>query len=82
MDIGESLVGAYMRQVRECDTVAYDTFLRSGPGEIDVIGVKLGDGDTPPKVYLADVATHLDGLNYGGYETSVKKIRAKLAAGP
>jgi len=80
VDIGESLVGAYMRQVRECDTVAYNTFLRSGQGEIDVIGVKLGDGDAPPRVYLAEVATHLDGLHYkGGYAASADKITAKLA---
>ena len=80
MDIGENLVGAYMRQVRGCHTVAYNTFLPWGQGEIDVIGVALADGDARPRVYLAEVATHLDGLNYGSYGKSASKIQTKLAA--
>lgn len=52
-----------MRQVRGCHTVAYNTFLPWGQGEIDVIGVAIGDGDAPPMVFLAEVAAHLDGLN-------------------
>jgi hypothetical protein len=80
MDIGENLVGAYMRQVRDCHTVAYNTFLPWGQGEIDVIGVALAAGVTRPRVYLAEVATHLDGLNYGGYDKSLSKIKAKLKA--
>ena len=69
-----------MRQVRGCHTVAYNTFLPWGQGEIDVIGVAVADGDARPKVYLAEVATHLDGLNYGGYAASARKIKAKLTA--
>jgi hypothetical protein len=39
MDVGESLVGAYMHQVRGCHTVAYNTFLPTGQGELDVVVV-------------------------------------------
>ena len=39
MDVGESLVGAYMRQVRGCHTVAFNTLLPQGQGELDVVGV-------------------------------------------
>jgi hypothetical protein len=66
-DMGENLVGAYMRQVRGCRTVAFNTFLPWGQGEIDVIGVKSGE---PVQVWLAGVAVHLDSLNYGGYQST------------
>ena len=36
MDIGESLVGAYMRQVRDCHSVAFNTHV-SHQAELDVI---------------------------------------------
>ncbi len=37
MDIGESIVGASMRCIRECEVVVYSTFLRDRQGEIDVV---------------------------------------------
>ena len=43
MDVGESVVGAYMRQVRGCHTVAFNTRLPQGQGELDVVGVANGD---------------------------------------
>jgi hypothetical protein len=62
VDIGESLVGAYMRQVRGCHMVAFDTFLPNSQGEIDVIGVANAlDG---VKVWVAEVAIHLNSLDY------------------
>lgn len=63
MDIGESLVGAYMRQVRGCHTVAFNTRLQQ-QGELDVVGV--ANGAYGAEVWLAEVAIHLDGLNYAG----------------
>jgi hypothetical protein len=78
MDVGESLVGAYMRQIRGCHTVAFNTFLPTGQGELDVVGV----ANTPDgvEVWMAEVAIHLDGLNYGGYAKSVAKVASKVAA--
>lgn len=77
MDIGESLVGSYMRQVRGCHSVAFNTHV-SHQAELDVIGVSNGSGGV--RVWLAEVAVHLEGLNYGGYETTAKKVAQKIAA--
>lgn len=78
MDMGESLVGAYMRQVRGCHTVAYNTFLPWGQGELDVIGVATGADEGSVQVWLAEVAVHLDGLNYGSYQITAKKVATKV----
>jgi hypothetical protein len=80
MDIGESLVGSYMRQVRDCYSVTFNTYLPTSQGEIDVIGVRLSEDGTRPKVYLAEVATHLDVLNYNGYAATVTKVQTKMAS--
>ena len=79
MDIGESLVGAYMRQVRGCHTVAFNTHLPQ-QGELDVVGV--ANGAHGAEVWLAEVAIHLDGLNYGGGTNlqTVDKVAQKVAA--
>jgi hypothetical protein len=75
MEIGESLVGAYMRHVRGCHTVACNAFLPDRQGEIDVIAIA-GSGERQ-KVWLAEVAIHIDGLNYGDADT-VEKVRQKV----
>jgi hypothetical protein len=47
-----------------------------GQGEVDVIGLKLGQ---PRFVWLCEVITHLRGTLYGqGYEGTVARIRAKV----
>lgn len=74
LDIGESLVGSYLRYVEGCDFVVYET-RGAGQGEIDVIGMRLQDR----KVWLCEVAIHLAGLEYGsGYAGSRDKVRQKL----
>ena len=78
MDVGESLVGAYMRQVRSCHTVAFNIFLPQGQGELDVVGVANAPGGV--EVWMAEVAIHLDSLNYGGYSKTVDKVSTKVAA--
>jgi hypothetical protein len=78
VDVGESLVGAYMRQVRGCHMVAFNTFLPNSQGEIDVIAVaNAADG---VKVWVAEVAIHLNSLDYGGYGVTVEKVASKVAA--
>lgn len=75
MDIGESLVGAYFRHERQCHTVAFNQFLPGKQGEIDVIGIS-GEG-VDQHVWLAEVAVHLDDLNYGGYSQTVTKVATR-----
>lgn len=75
MEIGESLVGSYMRQVHGCHSIAYNTHT-SRQAELDVIGV--ADSPEGVHVWLAEVAVHLDGLNYGGYQRTVAKIGQKV----
>lgn len=75
-DIGEDLVGAYLRRVEHCDLVAFNTRTGKGQAEIDVIGVRLEQGG-PRHVWFCEVSTHTSGLGgYGG--DPVKKLTTKL----
>ena len=49
-DIGQNLVGAYLRYIEQCDFVVHNTFLDHEQGELDVIGMKLG---AEPDIILA-----------------------------
>jgi hypothetical protein len=81
MEIGESLVGACMRQVRGCHTVAFNVRLPTGQGELDVVGV--ANGADGAEVWMAEVAIHLDSLNYGGGNLqTVDKVAQKVAGLP
>lgn len=75
LDMGESLVGAYLRYGEECDFVVYGT-QTEGQGEIDVIGFQVEQR----RVWLCEVATHLDGLLYGsgGTAGTLAKVRQKV----
>ena len=49
MDVGESLVGAYLRQIKECHTIAFNQFLPGKQGGgwfitllLGVVGAMLG----------------------------------------
>lgn len=65
-EMGELVVGAYLKEVLGCDFVDYNVRPpgggRAGQHEFDVLGLHLDDGTA----YLCEVATHLDGMNYGG----------------
>jgi hypothetical protein len=74
-DMGESLVGSYLRYVKKCEFVLFNTYLAEGQGEVDVIGIRLG---SPRDIYFAEVTTHIEGMSYGGNEATVRKIRDKL----
>lgn len=55
--MGESLVGSYMRYIRECEVLVYNTFLQGQQGELDIIAVK-----TDPRcVWFCEVTTHITG---------------------
>lgn len=65
-EMGEYVVGAWLREIAACDFVDYNVRPpvggREGQVEFDVLGLDF-KADT---AYLCEVATHLDGLNYGG----------------
>lgn len=73
IDIGEDLVGAYLRFVQRCDLVAFNTRTGKGQAEIDVIGVGLEQGG-PGTVWFCEASTHTGGL--GG--DPVTKLATKL----
>jgi hypothetical protein len=73
-DMGESIVGAYMRYVRKCDFVLFNSYLPDEQGEIDVIGLR----SSPACAYVAEVTTHLGGMTYGGPGGTIAKVGAKL----
>ena len=64
-EMGEYLVGAYLKQIEKCDVVDYNVRPPGGglPGlsEFDVIGIKFHD----KVAFMCEVTTHLHGLNSG-----------------
>ena len=78
-EIGEYCVGAYLSEVRQCNLVEYNVHPKGGGipglGELDIVGVRFDAGEA----YLCEVATHLQGLEYGrGYDDSAARIRLKF----
>ena len=77
-EMGEYLVGAYLKIVLGCGVVDYNARPPggglSGLGELDVIGFDFRNR----KVYLCEVTTHLDRLQIGkGKGSTVAKLTAK-----
>jgi hypothetical protein len=73
-DLGESLVGAYMRHIVKCEVVIYNSFFSDRQGEIDVVAVKPQEGRRRRLVYVCEVTTHIGGMA----RATVPKIPAKL----
>ncbi len=73
-DLGESLVGAYMRHVEQCSIVLYNSFFVGQQGEVDVVAVKPRGPGEQRLVYLCEVTTHIGAMA----TTTVKKVPAKL----
>ena len=77
-EMGEYLVGAYLKLVLECGVVDYNARPPSGGlqglGELDVIGFDFSNR----KAYLCEVTTHLDGLQIGGgAKSTISKLKSK-----
>jgi len=76
-DIGEYIVGAYLKLEMECDVVDYNVRIPGGKleglGELDVVGYNFKNGNA----YICEVTTHIRGLMYGSYEETIKRIRDK-----
>lgn len=77
-DMGEYLVGAYLKLEEGCDVVDYNARVPGGGldglNEFDVVGYNF-DGD---RVFLCEVTTHIRGLNYGTYQSTIQKVREKF----
>lgn len=76
-EIGEDLVGAYLREVVGCSLVNFNVRTGESQGEIDVIGLRV-EGAHISEVWLCEVSTHVNGL--GGYRGDAPgKILKKIA---
>lgn len=64
--IGEQIVGAYLRLINDCDLVSYNQRSKEvgRQMELDVLGVASTGGEQT--VYGCEVVTHLSGVNYNG----------------
>lgn len=75
--IGEYVVGAYLKRHFGCDVVDYNvrppTGGLAGLAEFDVLGLRFNDS----VAMLCEVTTHLDGLNYKSNEGTVRRVREK-----
>jgi len=76
-EIGEYIVGAYLKEIIGCDFVDYNVRPPGGGleglGELDVVGLQFG-GTT---AYLCEVTTHIRGFLYKDNKTSVERIAKK-----
>jgi hypothetical protein len=77
-EVGEELVGAWLRIIAGCDFVQYNVHLRDKQGEIDVIGLNLASATA----FVCESATHLGGLQYtsGSQPDNVRKVTQKFQA--
>lgn len=77
-EMGEYIVGACLKLLKECDFIDYNVRRpgghMAGLNEIDVIGLDFKS----KTAYLCEVATHLEGLNYGSSaQSTVERINKK-----
>jgi hypothetical protein len=75
-DPGESLVGSYLPYIVGCQLVLHNTFTPEEQGELDVVGIQLIGSKRV--VWFCEATTHIQGLNYGDFEVTVKKVRDKI----
>jgi hypothetical protein len=78
IDIGEQIVGAYLKIIERCDVVSYNVRPPGGGllglNELDVIGLRFAD----KTAFVCEVVTHIRGTLYGSGNTgTVTKIVAK-----
>ena len=77
LNVGEEICGEYLRRVKNCNFIRYNTKLTDVQGEIDVIGI-----DLPKKiVYACEVVVHLPtGMMYvrNGKIANVEVLTSKF----
>jgi len=76
-DIGEYIVGAYLKIIKKCDFVDYNVRPPGGGleglNELDVVGLDFKN----KTAYLCEVITHIRGVLYKDNITTVNKINIK-----
>lgn len=77
-DMGEQIVGAYLKVIEECDVVSYNVRPKGGGlkglGELDVVGLRFSD----ETAFLCECTTHIQGMLYGSVtKDTIAKLKAK-----
>ena len=76
-EMGEELVGAYLKFIEQCDVVDYNVRPLGGGlnglNELDVIGYNFSKSTN----YLCEVTTHLKGLLYKNTSETINRISQK-----
>ncbi len=77
-EMGEYIVGAYLRLVEHCDFVDYNVRQieggQKGLNEFDVLGLRFADR----AAYLCEVTTHIRGLLYKDNKATVERVGQKF----
>ncbi len=77
-DIGEYIVGAYLKTIKGCDFIDYNVRTPGGGmrglEELDVVGIDFKN----KTVYLCEATTHIRGALYVNNETTVRRIHEKF----
>lgn len=76
-EVGEYIVGSYLKIIKDCDFIDYNVRPRGGKleglNELDVIGINFKENS----VYLCEATTHINGLLIKDYTTTLRKIKQK-----
>lgn len=76
-EIGEYLVGAYLKLIIGCDFVDYNVRVQGGGleglNELDVIGIQFEENTA----HLCEVTTHLRGMRYRSNQATVERVKEK-----
>ena len=76
-DIGEYIVGAYLKVIKKCDFIDYNARPPvgglEGLNELDVVGLDFKN----KSVYLCEVTTHIRGILYKDNKTTIERIKKK-----
>ena len=80
IEMGEYVVGGYLKEILNCDFVDYGVRVRGGGlaglNELDVLGLRFAD----KTAYLCEVTTHTLGLTYATYAKTIERIERKHKA--
>jgi hypothetical protein len=76
-EMGEYIVGAYLRLIEHCDFIDYNVRSieggQKGLNEFDVLGLRFRDRTA----YLCEVTTHIRGLLYKDNKATVERVKQK-----
>lgn len=76
-EMGEYIVGAYLKIIKECDFIDYNIRPPGGGieglDELDVLGLDFRN----KRAYLCEVATHIRGILYKNNKITVERIKKK-----